>query len=171
MAVSWSELVKEDARKGLYDSAKRKHRKEWLALRNAIARCYRVSDKNYAEYGGRGITVHADWLGTWGFSEFLAHIRARPSDRHTLERIDNNRGYEPGNVRWADRREQANNRRSSRKVCWGNEVMTAAELGRYFELPRQTIVRLANSGWFPLDDAHIRATQARVDRLIAEHRR
>jgi len=59
---------------------------------------------------------------------------------------------------------------SKRMVKWGDEVLTGAELGRRFGISRQEVARLVKKGWFPLDDAHIRATQARVDRLIAEHR-
>ena len=88
---------------GCYDTP------EYKALVGAIARC-QPTNRVHAYYFDRGITVCEKWkiLAT-GFSDFLAHIGPRPSAKHSLGRIDNNRGYEPGNVRWATAKEQANN--------------------------------------------------------------
>ena len=166
-----SALRRPEGKGGGWDVVRGRFRAERLALRRARARCFDEAHKNYADYGGRGITVYRNWLGARGFLRFLLHVGPKPSNSHTLDRIDNSRGYEPGNVRWVDWTIQANNRRSSRLVRWGDEVMTAADLGRRFELPRQTIVRLANQGWFPLDGSKLRETQARADAVIAEYRR
>lgn len=69
----------------------------------------------YHRYGGRGIKVCDEWnryvVGIdEGFKAFLEHIGPRPSKQYSVDRIDNNRGYEPGNVRWATAQEQAQNR-------------------------------------------------------------
>jgi hypothetical protein len=80
----------------------------WLSMKG---RCLRPTDPSYAEYGGRGITVHAPWIDS--FELFLAEVGERPPGT-TLDRIDNDRGYEPGNVRWSTAKEQANNRRAPR---------------------------------------------------------
>lgn len=76
-----------------------------------IDRCHNPHSAHYSYYGGRGIAVHKDWRGKNGFARFLAHIGPRPSSKHSVDRIDNNKSYEPGNVRWATPKEQARNRR------------------------------------------------------------
>lgn len=81
----------------------------WAAMKQ---RCLNPKNKRYADYGGRGITVHPDWVRS--FERFFADVGPRPSPTHSLNRIDNNAGYEPGNVAWATRAEQRYNRRNTR---------------------------------------------------------
>jgi hypothetical protein len=85
---------------------------EYEAWCHMKSRCSRKADKAYPDYGGRGITVCDEWLSD--FSAFLGHIGYRPGPEYSVDRKDNNRGYEPGNVRWATRTEQSNNRRERR---------------------------------------------------------
>lgn len=85
---------------------------EYNALKNAIHRTERPNNIAWENYGARGITVTDEWKGKNGFALFLDHIGPRPTTKHSLDRIDNNKGYEPGNVWWAPNRKfQAMNRR------------------------------------------------------------
>lgn len=83
---------------------------EYKALANARTRC-KPGNKNHLDYFDRGITVSPEWDCAGGFVAFLAHIGLRPSNEHSLDRIDNDRGYWPGNVRWATKTEQMQNTR------------------------------------------------------------
>ncbi|MGL5963432.1 MAG: hypothetical protein ACRCZ2_03400, partial [Fusobacteriaceae bacterium] len=85
---------------------------EYRAWSGMIDRCERPSFSQFADYGGRGITVCAEWRRD--FAAFLTHVGPRPSDKHSVDRIDNARGYEPGNVRWATKTEQNRNKRTSK---------------------------------------------------------
>lgn len=77
-------------------------------------RCLNPRHPWYSEYGGRGITVHPEWAAD--FLAFFAYVGERPGFEYSLDRIDNNKGYVPGNVRWATYAEQAANRRAARRA-------------------------------------------------------
>jgi hypothetical protein len=78
----------------------------WRAMK---ARCLQPRSRDFPRYGGRGIHVDPRWLGPEGFGNFLADLGERPGGM-TLDRIDNDGGYEPGNTRWASPIEQRRNR-------------------------------------------------------------
>lgn len=84
---------------------------EHKAWKHAKERCFNPSDKAYTDYGGRGITMCQEWADS--FAAFYEHIGPRPKG-HSIDRIDNDKGYEPGNVRWTTRKQQNNNRRKRR---------------------------------------------------------
>lgn len=92
----------------------------WEAMLN---RCRNPTCEEYHNYGGRGITVCPEWLR---FEAFFRDMGERPANM-SLDRIDNSRGYEPGNCRWADPKTQARNRRDNRLVTFGGQTMCATD--------------------------------------------
>lgn len=87
----------------------------WNAM---IQRCSNPKNKKYADYGGRGITVCARWRR---FENFYADMGKRPTSAYSLERIDNNAGYEPTNCRWATIDEQLSNQRGQSPTYLGRQ--------------------------------------------------
>lgn len=84
------------------------HLPEYRIWKGMKYRCLNSNHKRYNDYGGRGIKIHSKWIES--FQEFYNYLGARPEGM-SLDRIDVNGNYEPGNVRWADDITQANNKR------------------------------------------------------------
>lgn len=87
----------------------------WVTMHQ---RCENRRNKKFPDYGGRGISVCGAWSGPFGFASFLAHVSQLPhygESGRSLDRVDNDGDYEPGNVRWATAAEQTRNRRPQRK--------------------------------------------------------
>lgn len=82
---------------------------EYFRWKSMKARCHRETNKDYPYYSSKGIEVCEEWRED--FLAFLNHIGEIPKDgkHYTLDRIDNNKGYEPNNVRWATQKEQTRN--------------------------------------------------------------
>jgi hypothetical protein len=107
----------------------------WVAMKS---RCLNRNDKQYTEYGGRGIYICDRWLV---FDNFLADMGVRKDDL-SLDRVNNNGPYAPENCRWATRKQQSRNRRSSN--LWKVEGVwfeTAEEAGAYYGTTESSIYR------------------------------
>jgi hypothetical protein len=90
-------------------------------------RCLNPRSEKWSYYGGRGITVCERWLV---FANFIADMGPPPFSGATLDRIDNARDYEPGNVRWATRLEQLQNTRKNVRVTVDGQTLTWRAWGR-----------------------------------------
>jgi hypothetical protein len=109
---------------------------ERIVWRGMMQRCYLRTTRFYKNYGGRGITVCERWHT---FECFLADMGARPSPAHEIDRIDNDRGYEPGNCRWVLAKVNCRNRRSNRYIKAFGETRTLAEWAEIRGLNASTI--------------------------------
>lgn len=135
---------------------------EYKAWNKMIGRCNNPKDVSFSRYGGRGIKVCAEWHKS--FLRFFLYVGPRPSSKHSIDRIDNNGNYEPGNVRWADAQQQARNRRNSARITIDDVTKHinewCAESGVHPETARQRINR---DGWDP--------ARAVLERPRTQHRK
>lgn len=90
------------------EGANQRETPEYRAWTNMKSRCQNPNHVQFPDYGGRGIRVCERWQT---FENFLADVGRRPSKFHSIDRINNDGGYEPGNVRWATWEEQNSNQR------------------------------------------------------------
>lgn len=139
-------------RERLYEAASRPktHGKygtaEYAIWRNMIYRSRNPNAPNSRYYSEKGVTVCRRWLES--FENFLADVALRPSPQHSLDRYPNPDGnYEPGNVRWATAKQQAQNRRGTILLTLNNETRPQAEWEDLYGLARGTITRRRNKGW------------------------
>lgn len=108
-----------------------------------LARCTNGKNRRYKDYGGRGIGVCERW---YDFANFLADMGEKPKG-YSLDRIDVNGDYEPGNCRWATATEQARNKRNNTLLTHNGETHTIAEWGDILGIRHTTISTRLHSGW------------------------
>ena len=116
-----------------------------------LDRCRNPNNKHYADYGGRGISVCAEWLrSSKVFYEWASATGY--ADGLTIDRIDNNKNYEPNNCRWATQKEQQNNRGNNRYLTVDGVTRSIIEWSELTGLRYITIwQRIYKSGWSPED--------------------
>lgn len=100
---------------------------EYVIWEKMISRCSSPNATDYARYGGRGISVCDRWRD---FDQFLSDVGPRPTPSHSLDRKDNDGNYEPGNVTWATKIEQQNNKRNTHWVEYRGQRMSIADAVR-----------------------------------------
>lgn len=103
--------------------------------RQMVQRCTNKNHPRYKDYGARGIFVDEKFLN---FSHFLSHIGPRPTG-YTLERIDNNNGYVPGNIKWASPARQSRNKRCNIKVTHNGETLVLKDWAAKLGIKQQTL--------------------------------
>jgi hypothetical protein len=115
--------------------------KSWASM---IDRCRNPRHRSYADYGGRGILVCPEWDS---FERFRANMGERPSKQHSLDRINNDGNYEPGNCRWATRRQQLRNTRSNHFLTHDNLTLTVAEWAERLGVEQNMLLARIRYGW------------------------
>ena len=124
---------------------------ELEAWRGMKRRCYDPKRKDFVHYGARGIRVCERWLNS--FDDFLADVGPRPGRGLSLDRIDVNGNYEPGNVRWATQTEQTRNLRTRNRIITvdGVSMCLAAWAEKTGFSPILIHQRIGMLGWSPKD--------------------
>lgn len=113
---------------------------------NMVSRCYINSSTNYDDYGMRGILVCDEWKNSpenfieWGMNNGY-------KDGLTIDRIDVNGNYEPSNCRWATYKQQANNKRNTKKYFLNGEYKTIPELCNYYQKNYDLVRGRVSKGW------------------------
>lgn len=118
--------------------------KEYLVWQNIIQRTTNSNHPQYHYWGGRGITVSDDWKD---FQNFYRDMGNRPSPKHSIDRIDNNKGYEKGNCRWATGREQNLNTRRTHNITYNGVTMSMIEWAEALDIKYITLCSRINKGW------------------------
>lgn len=118
--------------------------KVYRAWINIKVRCLDPDCKFFEHYGGRGITMHPGWQDS--FEGFYKEVGDPPTPKHSIDRIDNEKGYEPGNCRWATMKEQSNNTRRNRPVTINGETKNLMEWAEVFGIAKQALMYRLRTG-------------------------
>ena len=114
----------------------------WHGMRD---RTRRKSHPQYKNYGGRGIKVCEEWNDFNTFYKWA--VKSGYKEGLTIDRIDNDDGYNPKNCRWATRKEQANNKRNNHILTYNGESHNIEEWAKILEMTRGTLVNRVRRGW------------------------
>lgn len=118
---------------------------EYIAWSSMKDRCNDPLDKGYYRYGGRGIRVCDEWMES--FASFMASVGPRPGPEYSIDRINNDGNYEPGNCRWATRKEQCRNRSSCRMLTYLGRTQSLIEWTEELDLSYNTVKRRLLNGF------------------------
>lgn len=112
------------------------HTREFSVWTDIQTRCHNPKSTSYPGYGARGIVVCERWRAS--FESFYADMGPRPSDKHSIDRIDTKGNYEPGNCRWATAAEQSINKRNNVLVTLNGVTKTLVEWCKERGVPRKS---------------------------------
>lgn len=118
---------------------------EYRAWLSAKVRTGDINHPSYRTHGGRGITMCDRWENS--FENFLEDMGTKPSQKHSLDRIDNNKGYSKENCRWATIYQQARNKRSTRIICFNGVKKSLPEWSEEYGIMSERIRQRLKSGW------------------------
>jgi len=113
----------------------------WVAMK---ARCTNPKNNRYERYGGRGITYCPEWET---FAGFLADMKECPHGQ-SIDRIDNDKGYSPGNCKWSTREEQCSNKSTNVRYTFQGKTQTRSQWAREVGVSEDALAnRIVNLGW------------------------
>jgi len=136
--------------------------KEYRTWKHIKERCNNKKCKAYKHYGGRGIKVCRRWENSYDY--FLSDMGRAPSPAHSIERIDNNKGYSPDNCKWATLKEQMNNKRSNWVIEVFGENKTFAQWCELYNINPTTVRnRLFRKPGWDIERALTTPAKARVN--------
>ena len=118
---------------------------EFYIWSGILARCYNQNSAAYHRYGGRGIQVCDEWKES--FEAFYKDMGDRPSNNHSVDRIDNDGDYSPENCRWATRQEQGRNTSSNRWFTYNGKRMILADWAKEVGMPLARLHTRLKRGW------------------------
>jgi hypothetical protein len=110
-----------------------------------IQRCHNPSNSSYPGYGAKGISVCQRWRDN--FINFYEDMGPRPSNLHSIDRIDNNKGYSPCNCRWADRDKQQSNKSTNKNVTYNGVTKCVAHWEKALGMNKGTLRERFKRGW------------------------
>ena len=111
-------------------------------------RCNNPSSKDFKYYGSRGISVCDEWNNS--FEEFFSDMGKKPSKTHSIDRIDNSKGYYPNNCKWATKSEQANNTRQNLNITIDGCTKTASQWANTYGISKAAMYQRLHRGWSPI---------------------
>ncbi len=116
----------------------------WAQMKD---RCLNINNVNFKYYGGRGITVCDKWKNS--FITFYNDMGPKPSKDHSLDRIDNNKGYSKNNCRWATKLEQVQNRNSIKYITYNKMTLNLKDWSRFITKNKNTslVYGRVYNGW------------------------
>lgn len=120
--------------------------KEYAAWLGMNGRCNNPNVESYPLYGGRGIKLCSKWRNS--YTDFLTDVGFAPTSKHSLDRINTNGNYEPGNVRWATDYEQTRNKRTNTIITINGIAMCLTDWCHKYDIKVSTVCnRVAKMGW------------------------
>lgn len=140
----------------------------WAAM---CTRCHNPKHRAFRNYGARGIRVCDEWRGKGGFLRFISHVGRRPSSEHELDRIDNRRGYEPGNVRWVTRDVNLRNRSDNVLITARGKTLCVKDWAAQLGMHPMTIysrIRRGHTGEAALRAEHYPRNAGRVRNSLGQ---
>lgn len=132
-------------RKRPYIKHRLSYQPEYRVWQTMRLRCTEPTHPAYPSYGARGITICDRWLNSP--QNFIEDMGTKPSKKHEIDRIDNDKGYSKENCRWATRSENDRNRRSTRWVEYRGERRKLVELREEAGLTESQVYNRLRMGW------------------------